>query len=136
MVCRAGLTVCYILLPVLFPATLIPKISQTKSLRGTAKEVKIVKSAAVTGIRSCPLGSSPVDPRKAHRFFNDSLNNRQRAAVLRILHGQCRPTPYILFGPPGKVTLVVALNSLIISGLFYARYYISCFYNPLFLEHT
>ena len=34
-------------------------------------------------------------------FFNNKLNSRQRAAIMRILKGEGRPTPYILFGPPG-----------------------------------
>ena len=47
-----------------------------------------------------------------HCLFNRSLNPRQRAAVMRILKAQCRPAPYVLFGPPGTgktVTLVEAI---------------------------
>ena len=45
-------------------------------------------------------------------FVNRTLNPRQRAAVTRILKAQCRPSPYVLFGPPGTgktVTLVEAI---------------------------
>ena len=47
-----------------------------------------------------------------HCLFNRRLNSRQRVAVMRILKAQCRPAPYVLFGPPGTgktVTLVEAI---------------------------
>lgn len=56
--------------------------------------------------------------KKVDFLYNSNLNERQRAAVCRIASGQCRPTPYILFGPPGTgktVTLVEAILQVNIS---------------------
>ncbi|XP_074610550.1 RNA helicase Mov10l1-like isoform X2 [Acropora palmata] len=46
-------------------------------------------------------------------LYNSSLNERQRAAVCRIVSGQCRPSPYLLFGPPGTGKTITVVEAIL-----------------------
>ncbi|XP_076313360.1 RNA helicase Mov10l1-like isoform X3 [Tachypleus tridentatus] len=46
-------------------------------------------------------------------WVNKTLNERQRSAVKRIVSGQCRPTPYIIFGPPGTGKTVTVVEAML-----------------------
>lgn len=45
--------------------------------------------------------------------FNKLLNERQLLAVSRIVAGRGRPTPYVLFGPPGTGKSVTVVESIL-----------------------
>uniref|UniRef100_A0A4X1UP61 RNA helicase Mov10l1 n=2 Tax=Sus scrofa TaxID=9823 RepID=A0A4X1UP61_PIG len=52
-------------------------------------------------------------PRAREGFFNPMLNENQQLAVKRILSGDCRPLPYVLFGPPGTGKTVTVIEAVL-----------------------
>uniref|UniRef100_A0A8D3C744 RNA helicase n=1 Tax=Scophthalmus maximus TaxID=52904 RepID=A0A8D3C744_SCOMX len=77
---------------------------------GKVSSMSVNMKSKATQTKHGGLLSKPI-PSKGH-FFNPELNPPQREAVKRILEGECRPIPYVLFGPPGTgktITLIEAI---------------------------
>ncbi|TKS73686.1 RNA helicase [Collichthys lucidus] len=77
---------------------------------GKVSSISVDVKSKATQTKDGRLPSKPI-PSKGH-FFNPELNPPQREAVKMILAGECRPTPYVLFGPPGTgktITLIEAI---------------------------
>nr|KAF6270591.1 Mov10 like RISC complex RNA helicase 1 [Pipistrellus kuhlii] len=59
------------------------------------------------------LGEGLQTPGAREEFFNPLLNENQQLAVRRILSGDCRPLPYVLFGPPGTGKTVTIIEAVL-----------------------
>ncbi|NXJ11177.1 M10L1 helicase, partial [Odontophorus gujanensis] len=71
---------------------------------------------SVSVFTACPgsyTGETETIKWRAGEFFNPMLNEQQKLAVKRILSGECRPTPYILFGPPGTGKTITVVEAIL-----------------------
>uniref|UniRef100_A0A8C5UU19 RNA helicase Mov10l1 n=1 Tax=Microcebus murinus TaxID=30608 RepID=A0A8C5UU19_MICMU len=79
------------------------------------RKEKCVGAKDLPGVVALATETSEIPTPKAREkeFFNPVLNENQQLAVRRILSGDCRPLPYVLFGPPGTGKTVTIIEAVL-----------------------
>lgn len=99
----------------------VPSVRTTGAAPGPLGKLALLPTGAPVTAPLCLTRSSTSDtgnktqapgPREKE-FFNLVLNENQKLAVRRILSGDCRPLPYILFGPPGTGKTVTIIEAVL-----------------------
>ncbi|XP_058046260.1 RNA helicase Mov10l1 [Ahaetulla prasina] len=89
------------------------KEERIKKEEGTPKNEKAAVASDMVTTATQRINRILTWNRQDCDFFNPLLNEHQKSAVKRILSGECRPTPYILFGPPGTGKTVTIIEAIL-----------------------